>query len=197
METFSALLALCAGNSAVTSEFPAHNVDASDLRCHRALYDVIVMVLEYAAMFSCQDYLIICPGVDVTQTKLNHNSCYLTMILILLLMCYHAGSHLNIKMVFPSMGIPIIKIRRLSDRLIFIMGIPKWVSWFLYIEMTPNQSEVRMLENDPTPTIMVTVQFLPMAAISPMGIVIGHCIHTSLRPYVCLSIPNDFPALTF
>ena len=60
METFSALLALCAGNSPVTGEFPeqspvtrsfdvlirgrANNSEAGDLRHHRAQHDVIVMV---------------------------------------------------------------------------------------------------------------------------------------------------------
>ena len=40
METFSALLALCAGNSPVTG---GHRSPAGDLRRHRAHYDVIVM----------------------------------------------------------------------------------------------------------------------------------------------------------
>ena len=62
METFSALLALCAGNSPVNGEFPAqwrgtlmfylictwingwvNNSKAGDLRCHRAHYGVTVM----------------------------------------------------------------------------------------------------------------------------------------------------------
>ena len=65
METFSALLAFCAGNSPVTGEFPAHKGqwrgvlmfsvicswindwvntrEAGDLRRHRAHYDVRVM----------------------------------------------------------------------------------------------------------------------------------------------------------
>ena len=65
METFSALLALCAGNSPVTGEFPSqrasdselwcflwsapcingwvNNREAGDLRRHRGHYDVIVM----------------------------------------------------------------------------------------------------------------------------------------------------------
>ena len=64
METFSALLAICAGNSPVTGEFPAQRPvtrsfdvlfifawqngwvskgEAGDLRCHRAHYDVTVM----------------------------------------------------------------------------------------------------------------------------------------------------------
>ena len=65
METFSALLAICAGNSPVTGEFPlkgqwrralmfslicawingwVNNREAGDLRCQRVHYDVIVMV---------------------------------------------------------------------------------------------------------------------------------------------------------
>ena len=64
MEAFSALLALCVGNSPVTGEFPSqrpvtrsfgvfficvringwvNNGEAGDLRRHRAHYDVIVM----------------------------------------------------------------------------------------------------------------------------------------------------------
>ena len=64
METFSALLAICAGNSPVTGEFPAqrpvtrsfdvffdlrlnkrmsNSRDAGDLRRHRAHYDAIIM----------------------------------------------------------------------------------------------------------------------------------------------------------
>ena len=65
METFSALLAICAGNSPVPGEFPAQrpvtrsfdvffdlrlnkrlnkkNREAGDLRRYRAHYDVIVM----------------------------------------------------------------------------------------------------------------------------------------------------------
>ena len=44
------------------------------------------------------------------------------------------GPNLNIKMVFPGMGIPIIKIRQSLDCLIFVMGIPihyfEMVSWW-------------------------------------------------------------------
>ena len=70
METFSALLALCAGNSPVTSEFPSqgqwrraltfsltcawinswiNNRESGDLRCNRVHYDVTVMN-------ECRDY---------------------------------------------------------------------------------------------------------------------------------------------
>ena len=64
MKTFSALLAICAGNSPVTGEFPAQrpvarsfdvffdlhlnkrfNREPGDLRHHRAHYDVIVMYI--------------------------------------------------------------------------------------------------------------------------------------------------------
>ena len=69
METFSALLAICVGNSPVTGEFPAQrpgtrsfdvyfdlrlnkqlfktNIEASDLRRHRVYYDVTVMKVGY------------------------------------------------------------------------------------------------------------------------------------------------------
>ena len=67
METFSALLAICAGNSPVPGEFPTqrpvtrsfdvffdlglnngwvNNGEAGDLRCNRAHYDVTVMMIR-------------------------------------------------------------------------------------------------------------------------------------------------------
>ena len=71
METFSELLAICAGNSPVIGEFPVqrpvtrsfdvffyicawingwvNNGEAGDLRRHRAHYDVNVMLLESVA----------------------------------------------------------------------------------------------------------------------------------------------------
>ena len=48
--------------------------------------------------------------------------------------------HLNIKTVFPDMGIPMLKIRQSWDRLIFNMGIHTLVRWYLYIEMAPSLS---------------------------------------------------------
>ena len=65
METFSALLAICAGNSPVPGEFPTQrpvtqsfdvffdllpNKQAGDLRRNRAHYDVIVMA-RYGVSF--------------------------------------------------------------------------------------------------------------------------------------------------
>ena len=70
MEAFSALLAICAGNSPVTGEFPAqrpvtrsfdvsvicawiigwvNNGEAGDFIRHGAHYDVIVMIMKYHA----------------------------------------------------------------------------------------------------------------------------------------------------
>ena len=75
METFSALLAICAGNSPVTGEFPAqrpvtwsfdvffdlrlnngwaNNREAGDLRPHRAHYDVIVIEVNRSQGHSCK-----------------------------------------------------------------------------------------------------------------------------------------------
>ena len=67
METFSASLAICAGNSPGTGEFPAqrpvtqsfdvffdlllNNRKAGDLRCHLAHYDVIVMKRSVYALY--------------------------------------------------------------------------------------------------------------------------------------------------
>ena len=44
------------------------------------------------------------------------------------------GSCLNMRPSFPGMGIPMLKIRRSWDRLIFNMGIPIWVRRHLYIK---------------------------------------------------------------
>ena len=81
METFSALLALCAGNSLVTGEFPSQrqvtrNFDvffiytringwlnkreASDLRRNRAHYDVIVMIIHETYCAINRIYLMPC-----------------------------------------------------------------------------------------------------------------------------------------
>ena len=64
METFSALLALCVGNSPVTDEFPSQRPvtgsfgvffdrEAGDLRRHRAHYDFIVMAHIDGLMWNC------------------------------------------------------------------------------------------------------------------------------------------------
>ena len=71
METFSALLAICAGNSPVTGEFPSQRPvtwsfdvffdlrlnkrEDGDLRRHRAHYDVIVMSKQILSINACVD----------------------------------------------------------------------------------------------------------------------------------------------
>ena len=50
---------------------------------------------------------------------------------------FQPGPRLNIKTVFPGIGISMLKIRQLQDCLIFNMGIPILVKQHLYIEMAP------------------------------------------------------------
>ena len=61
------------------------------------------------------------------------------------------GPSLNIKPVFPGMGIPMLKIRRSQDRLIFNMWIPILVRRYLYIKMVPSSipSQVKYCSNWP------------------------------------------------
>ena len=82
METFSALLALCAGNSPVIGEFPAPRPvtqsfdvffgDASDLKRHRTHYDVIVMqnaiLIDFSPLFTAFDR---CNRIIITDQFLN------------------------------------------------------------------------------------------------------------------------------
>ena len=51
------------------------------------------------------------------------------------------GPRLNIKTVFPCMGISMLKIRRSRDRLIFNIGIPILVRRHLYNETAPSGLE--------------------------------------------------------
>ena len=53
------------------------------------------------------------------------------------LLPYYPGPPLNIKTIFPGLGIPMLKIRRSWDHLIFNMGIPILVRRHLYIETAP------------------------------------------------------------
>ena len=84
METFSLLLAICAGNSPVTGEFPAqrpvtrelwcflwlnggvNHREAGDLRRHRAHYDVNVMKMWVAWYFEYHRRCIIPQQIDDT-----------------------------------------------------------------------------------------------------------------------------------
>ena len=97
MKTFSALLALCVGNSPVTSEFPSqrpvtrsfgvffdmrlkngwiHNRDASDVRRYRTHYDVTVFIsagriMSYmnVSVDPCEDFYNFACGTWVARTK--------------------------------------------------------------------------------------------------------------------------------
>ena len=51
---------------------------------------------------------------------------------------WYPGPRLNIKTIFSGMGIPMLKIRRSVDRLIFNIGMPILVRQHLYIEMPPS-----------------------------------------------------------
>ena len=48
-----------------------------------------------------------------------------------------SGLRLNINTVFPCMGIPLLKIRRSRNRLIFNMEIPIQVRWHIYVDTAP------------------------------------------------------------
>ena len=93
METFSALLALCARNSLVTGEFPSqrpvtrsfdvlidlswvNNRDTGDLRRHWAHYDVIVMITAWRQPLSNAEPLsetlltIVCLGTNASENSI-------------------------------------------------------------------------------------------------------------------------------
>ena len=69
--------------------------------------------------------------------KILHNWCFLPLALNVANHCLwsHWGPYLNMKTILPDVRIPIIKIRHLWDRLIFIMSIPILVWWCFYIQM--------------------------------------------------------------
>ena len=83
METFSALLAICAGNSPVTGEFLTqrpvtrnfdarmngwvNNREASDLRRYRVHYDVIVMIYRGRTLLTWRMFRCWCQGGEKQQ----------------------------------------------------------------------------------------------------------------------------------
>ena len=102
METFSALLALCEGN-------PPYKGSDAELWC--ILWSVLEQTVEKTI-----ERPVIWNVIALIRTSIK----------------WQPGSCLNIKTVFPRMGISIIKIRRSRDRLIFIL-----VRRHLYIETGP------------------------------------------------------------
>ena len=91
METFSVLLALCAGNSLVTGEFPSqrpvtqgfdvffvcvwtngwvNNRDAGDLRRHHTHYNVIILIAMLKKCWHLQNVMV--SGTHGLPSGLNH-----------------------------------------------------------------------------------------------------------------------------
>ena len=99
-----------------------NNREADDLRRHRAHYDVTVMKttqrlsMRWARCF-CSHHIDLFPS---TSSQFISGPCF------------------NIKTIFPGVRIPIIKIRRSCDCLIFIMGIPILYTLrrYCYVETT-------------------------------------------------------------
>ena len=67
------------------------------------------------------------------------------------------GLWLNIKTVFPSMGIAMLKIRQLQDHLIFNLGIPILLRQHLYFELAPRILSLRL------PYLVVTFRIISFA----------------------------------
>ena len=69
-------------------------------------------------------------------------------------------------MIFPGIRIPIIKMKQLSDHLIFIMGtsIPVW--WHLYIERAPGSAFIK--PDQPGPWIKDQIKIILLSTISPI-----------------------------
>ena len=126
METFSALLALCAGKSPVNGEFPAqrpvtrvlifplicawinvweNSYEAGDLRRHRAHYDVIVMTSDRKVWILLHIHAII--SVNLRNRKFNASvTCVATIcyLLVHLPACLWLGSKdpISTETAFPA-----------------------------------------------------------------------------------------------
>ena len=115
METFSALLALCAGNSPITGEFPTqrpvtrsfdvffdlrlwvNNREAGDLGRHRSHYNVIVIT----GFEMYDDYILLCYGQnghminslrsEIYQFQVKHSTIYPVKKIHL---CFNVGSYI-------------------------------------------------------------------------------------------------------
>ena len=142
METFSALLSLCAGNSLVTGEFPptkasyaglwcclwsvlwingwVNNHEVGNLRLHRAHYGVIVMN-RFLFTVKWNIKLNDLKGNLIFDYHICDNNAIKWYI--------HLNISLNLgavsirKTVLPGMAIPMLKIRRPNGRLIFNIEI--------------------------------------------------------------------------
>ena len=91
----------------------SHNISYLSLLNHEDKIHVLPQLLQCCMQLLCFVYIYIYPGMHFKRQP---------------------GPCLNIKTVFPSMGIPMLKTKRWYDRLIFNMGIPFLVRWHLCIE---------------------------------------------------------------
>ena len=152
METFSALLAFCAGNSPITGEFAAqrpvtrgfdvffdctwtnswaNNGDTSDLRRHRTHYDVIVMAIFQKLSQQIHGTtlrILVKDSINAYDNLLDCTPFLATpiswyKILIPTIITNALGAVSIRKTVLPGMAIPMLKIRRPNGRLIFNMEI--------------------------------------------------------------------------
>ena len=107
--------------------------------------------------------------------------------------------YLNIKTVFPCIGIPMLKIRRSQDRLIFNMGIPILVRRHLYIETAPLSSMrnasiacvISMLRNHEN-TFHVSLTHFGVKGVNlQLFMDFGHSEWLTQWPPACLDIVHD------
>ena len=140
METFSALLAFCAGNSPVHGEFPiqrpvtrsfdvffdlrwirswVNNREAGDLRRQQAHYDVIDMILWFLFNYSVG-------GCGRMNTNL-----YIIMIFVL---CLHAYMNRYISF-YNEAGPSTLKSRKTVVCMFLWAVVWVWTQWFTYITM--------------------------------------------------------------
>ena len=98
METLSALLAICAGNSPVPGEFPSqrpvtrsfdvflicvwingwvNNREAGNLRRYRAHYDVTVLGYPEKCQYALETFYIALPGAYVVAWTQKHTSIHM------------------------------------------------------------------------------------------------------------------------
>ena len=136
METFSVLLAICAGNSPVTREFPAQwrgvlmfsfdlawtngwvkNREAGDLRRHRAYYDATLMSV------SVKEPLGVRRNNPFGWHIANLPHCVWWKEISTQRSSFWAPSQYKDRTSYLRMAISMLKIRRPLGRLIFNMGI--------------------------------------------------------------------------
>ena len=113
---------LCAGNSPVTSEFPAHKAsNAENVSIWWRHHDPCIFPESVSRNLSS----LVSPPKNEWQKK---NLYFFVRFFST------PGPRFHIKTVFSDTGISIIKVTWLWDCLIFIIGTPILVRWYLYIE---------------------------------------------------------------